>query len=82
MNFRAYIEREGVELEVTAELYDNGYGYDDKWADTGHTFVVTHEPLFWKHYCEDDNGNVVVLTAEEIEAVNARLIEQYWDNEL
>lgn len=81
MELKAYIERYGVELEVTAELYDCGYGYNDSWSDTGSTYIVTHEPVFYKLYCEDDNGDDVLLTSEELETVKIQFIKQYWDNE-
>ena len=81
MELKAYIDRDGFELEVTAELYDYGHGHYDKWSDTGVEFIVTQEPVFYKHYCEDDNGDEVQLTDEELETINAQLIKQYWDNE-
>jgi hypothetical protein len=78
-DYIAYITRDGVEFEVSAELYDEGYGYHDAWADTGPYFEIEKDPEFYKFYAEDDNGDEVVLTSEEIDLARGQMIEQYWE---
>lgn len=79
MTYRAYFTRENTEYEVTADLYDHGEGYADEWEDTGRTFEITKEPKFYNFYAEDDNGDEVNLTQDEIEHVTEQMNKQYWD---
>lgn len=78
MTYTAYITRDDVEYEVTAELFDTGYAYVDSWADTGRSFEVEKDPDFYKYYTEDDDGNEVVLTDEEMTEAKRQMMEQYW----
>lgn len=79
-DYRGYIERNGEEFEVTAELYDEGYGYSDYWSDIGYSFEVEKEPTFKKFYAEDQDGNSFALTVEEISRATDQMIKQYWEN--
>lgn len=79
-DYRGYIERNGEEFEVTAELYDEGYGYSDYWSDTGYSFEIEKEPTFNKFYAEDEDGKPLDLTEEEISRVTAQMREHYWEN--
>jgi hypothetical protein len=76
----AYITRDDVEYEVSAELYDEGYGCHDSWEDTGPYFEIEKDPIFHKFYTEDDNGNEVVLTSEEVDQARRQMINYYWEN--
>jgi len=80
MTHTAYISRDDIEYEVTAELFDNGYAYVDSWADTGRSFEVEKDPDFYKYYAEDDNGDEVVLTQEEMMEAKRQMTKQYWEN--
>lgn len=79
-DYTAYITRDEVEYEVSAELYDEGYGYHDSWKDTGSHFEVEKDPEFHKFYAEDDDGERVVLSSEEISEATRQMINQYWEN--
>lgn len=79
MDYRAYITRNDIEYEVTAELLDAGYAYVDSWADTGRSFEVEKDPDFYEYYAEDRNGDVLTLTQEEMMDAKYQMIKQYWD---
>ncbi len=79
MTYRAYITRDNVEYEVSADLFDSGYAYVDSWADTGRSFEVEKDPDFYKYYAEDDNGDEILLTQEEMIEAKHQMIKQYWD---
>lgn len=79
MTYTAYIIRNDEEFEVTAEIFDEGYAYVDSWADTGRCFEVEKEPDFYKYYAEDDNGDELVLTREEMIEAKRQMTNQYWD---
>jgi len=79
-DYTGYITRDGIEYEVSAELYDEGYGYHDSWEDTGPYFEVEKDPEFHKFYAEDDDGKEVMLTSEEVDLARHQLINQYWEN--
>ena len=78
MDYRAYITRNDVEYEVTAELYAEGRIYKDSWSDCGTQFEVEKNPEFHKFYTEDDRGNGVTLSADEIVNATEQMIVQYW----
>lgn len=77
--YRAYIIRDGAEYEVTAELYDHGVTERDSWQDTGTVFEIMQDPVFYKFECNDEDGNPVILTAQEIETAINQMIAQYWE---
>ena len=80
MTYRAYITRNDIEYEVTADLYDHGDGYYDEWEDTGRSFEVTKEPEFYNFYAEyDDSVEEFIFTPEEIEEATEQMKKQYWD---
>lgn len=79
MSYIAYITRDNVEYEVAAELYDEGCGYVDSWADTGRNFEIEKDPEFHKFYAEDDNGVEIVLTADELLSAKEQMVKSYWD---
>lgn len=79
MSYTAYITRNEVEHEVTADLYDHGYGYYDRWEDTGISFEIEKDPKFHNFYSEDDNGVELCLTSDEIEIIVEQMKKQYWD---
>lgn len=79
MTYTAYITRDDVEIEVTAEILDEGYAYVDSWADTGRSFEVEKEPDFYKYYAEYDNGEELILTRDEMMEAKRQMTNQYWD---
>ena len=80
MSYTTYITRDNVEYEVTAKLYDEGCGYVDSWADTGRNFEIEKDPEFHKFYAEDDNGDELTLTENELMTAKSQMVESYWDN--
>lgn len=79
MSYTAYITRDEVEYEVSAELYEDGVSHTDSWQDTGSVCVIESHPIFHKFYVEDRDGVAMVLTARELESVIDQMIERYWD---
>lgn len=79
MSYTAYITRDEVEYEVSAELYDEGYGYEDSWEDTGRNFEIEKDPVFHKFYAEDRDGVELVLSEDELKSITEQLVERYWD---
>ena len=79
MSYTAYITRDGIEYEVSAELYEGGLGYLDSWKDTGRNFEIEKNPIFHEFYVEDRDGVELILTPHELISVNGQLIERYWD---
>lgn len=75
---RTYITRDGVEYEVTAELYYGGeYTLDED--ETGTDLVVEQDPQFHEIFCEDpETGCELELTEAEFEKINEQLVAQYW----
>lgn len=80
MPYTAYITRNEIEYEVSAELYEDGVSYADSWGDTGSTHIVESHPTFYKFYAEDHDGVSLDLTADELESAIDQMIQQYWNN--
>lgn len=79
MSYTAYITRDGIEYEVSAELYEDGVSHTDSWKDTGRNFEIEKDPIFHEFYVEDRDGVELILTSQELTSVNGQLIERYWD---
>ena len=80
MSYTAYITRDGIEYEVSAELYEGGLGYLDSWKDTGRNFEIEKDPIFHNFYVEDRDGVELILTSQELTLVNGQLIDRFWGN--
>ena len=83
MGYETNIRREGRELTVIGQLWDDGAGLWDTWGDTGNTFEVQHEPEFSIVELYDDNDKIVslsTLTPKEILVIIDMFTQDYWDH--
>jgi|TARA_R110000796_G_scaffold7986_10_gene26814 hypothetical protein len=83
MDYETNIRREGSELTVIGQLWEDGAGLWDTWGDTGTTFEVQHEPEFSIVELYDDNDKIVslsTLTPKEILVIIDMFTQDYWDH--
>ena len=83
MGYETNIRREGRELTVIGQLWEDGAGLWDTWRDTGTTFEVQHEPEFSIVELYDDNDKIVslsTLTPKEILVIIDMFTQDYWDH--
>lgn len=77
-NHRTYITRDGIEYEVTAELYADGE-YTLEEDEAGVDLVVEQDPQFDEIFCEDpETGCELELTEADFETIRDQLVVQYW----
>ena len=74
-----YITRNSTEIEVSAKLEYPGAATWDYWEDTGYQFNLISDPTFCEFYAENDDGEEIVLTKQEIVDATTKLVDAYWE---
>lgn len=82
-NYIAYYSHpEHGEIEVTADIYDYGMLSDETFDnDSFNDREILQEPEFNNYYAEDDAGDPIGFSEEDIAKIDILLREDYWMKE-